>query len=73
MSVIFRCEKIDPNEVQKTILDNGEVCLEPVKVDYRNGIGVMFLEEHTHEDILRYLINDMGLEDMIDCAKRMSK
>ena len=64
-------EQLDGDTLPKIMLNDGEIHRDPVRVDHWHGIGTMFLEDHTHSDILRYLAADMGWDDLISLAQAM--
>jgi hypothetical protein len=62
-SLATSCEKIDPCSLQRKQWEN-EIHADPVRVNYGNGHGTMFLEEHTYSDFLRHLISDCGWDEL---------
>jgi hypothetical protein len=62
-SLSTSCEKIDFYALPRKKYKN-ELHRDPVAVNYGNGRGTMFLEEHTYSDILRHLISDCGWDEL---------
>ena len=63
-ATIKTSEPIDFYELPATQNARGSAIRKPVTVDYYNGIGTLFLEEHSLEDILHYLVSCCSIEDV---------
>jgi hypothetical protein len=51
----------------------GSLIRQPVRVDYYNGNGHLFLEDHSLEDILHYLISCCSIDDVKELLASMEK
>jgi hypothetical protein len=61
---ITTSEPIDFSGLLAKQQPGGSLIHEPVRVDYYNGTGCLFLEDHTLEDILHYLVSCSSVDDI---------
>jgi hypothetical protein len=57
------CEEIDFYALQQKRWKT-ECHADPICVNYGNGYGTMYLEEHSYSDILRHMISDCGWNEL---------